>query len=97
MLKASDGIFDASVGARSNETSGKAIMARQQEGDTATFDYQDALNFGIQATGEILLSALPKVYDTPRVVRVLGKDGAEDAVKLYEEGPNGEKLTLMSP
>jgi len=96
MLKASDGIFDASVGARSNETSGKAIMARQQEGDTATFDYQDALNFGIQATGEILLSALPKVYDTPRVVRVLGKDGAEDAVKLYEEGPNGEKLNDLS-
>jgi hypothetical protein len=96
MLKASDGIFDASVGARSNETSGKAIMARQQEGDTATFDYQDALGFGIQATGEILLSALPKVYDTPRVVRVLGKDGAEDAVQLYQEGPNGEKLNDLS-
>jgi hypothetical protein len=96
MLKASDGIFDASVGARSNETSGKAIIARQSEGDTATFDYQDALAFGIQSTGEIILSALPKVYDTPRVVRVLGKDGAEDEVKLYEEGPNGEKLNDLS-
>jgi hypothetical protein len=85
MLKASDGIFDASVGARSNETSGRAIMARQQEGDTATFDFQDALSFGIQMTGEIILSALPKVYDTPRAVRVLGKDGAEDWKRLYEE------------
>ena len=96
MLKASDGIFDASVGARSNETSGKAILARQQEGDTATFDYQDALGFGIQYTGEIILSALPKVYDTPRVVRVLGKDGAEDQVQLYQEGPNGERLNDLS-
>src|SRR5688572_2912142 len=68
MLKASDGIFDASVGARSNETSGRAIIARQREGDTATFDYQDSLSFGIQSTGEIILSALPKVYDTPRAM-----------------------------
>jgi hypothetical protein len=85
MLKASDGIFDASVGARSNETSGRAINARREEGDTATFDYQDALNFGIQTTGELILSALPKVYDTPRVMRVIGKDGAEDWKRLYEE------------
>lgn len=96
MLKASDGIFDASVGARSNETSGKAIMARQQEGDTATFDYQDALNFGIQSTGEILLSALPKVYDTPRSMRVLGKDGAEDFVQLYQPTPDGKVLNDLS-
>jgi hypothetical protein len=92
MLKASDGIFDASVGARSNETSGKAIMARQQEGDTATFDYQDALNFGIQSTGEILLSALPKVYDTPRAIRVLGKDGGEDFIQLYQPDPATGKV-----
>lgn len=96
MLKASDGIFDASVGARSNETSGRAIMARQQEGDTATFDYQDALNFGIQATGEILLSALPKVYDTPRAMRVLGKDGGEQFVQLYQPTPDGKVLNDLS-
>jgi hypothetical protein len=96
MLKASDGIYDASVGARSNETSGRAIMARQQEGDTATFDYQDALNFGIQATGEVLLSALPKVYDTPRAIRVLGKDGGEKFVQLYQPTPDGKVLNDLS-
>lgn len=85
MLKASDGIYDASVGNRSNETSGKAILARQQEGDTATFDYQDALNKGIQATGRLLGEALPKVYDTPRQVRIMGRDGSEKFVQLYEE------------
>ncbi len=84
MLKASDGIFDASVGAKSNETSGKAILARQREGDTATYDYQDSLAWGIQATGELILSAMPKVYDTPRIMRVIGKDGAEDVVKIND-------------
>jgi len=90
MLKASDGIYDASVGARSNETSGKAIMARQQEGDTATFDYQDALSRGIQLTGELIGYALPKVYDTPRMVRIIGKDGSEDYKQLYEEVIDGQ-------
>jgi hypothetical protein len=85
MLKASDGIYDASVGARSNETSGRAINARREEGDTATFDYQDKLAEGIQQTGELIGRALPAVYDTPRAVRILGKDGGEDWKQLYEE------------
>jgi hypothetical protein len=85
MLKSANGIHDASLGARSNETSGKAILARQQEGDTATFDYQDHLSNGIRKTGELLVSALPKVYDTQRTVRIIGKDGSEKLETLYQE------------
>jgi hypothetical protein len=85
MLKASDGIYDASVGARSNETSGVALRERKMEGDTATFDYGDKIAEGVQVTGELVGKALHKVYDTPRVVRVIGKDGAEDWKHLYEE------------
>lgn len=85
MLKASDGIFDASVGARSNETSGRAIRERKLEGDTATFDYQDALAQSIAETGRVLGEALPSVYDTQRQVRVIGRDGSEEFVTLYEE------------
>lgn len=96
MVKMATGIYDASLGARSNETSGRAIIARQNEGDTATFDYQDALSFSIQSTGELILSALPKVYDTPRVVRVLGVDGREKQVQLYQEDQNGNKLNDLS-
>ena len=96
MVKMATGIYDASVGARSNETSGKAIMARQNEGDTATFDYQDALSYSIQSTGELLLQALPKVYDTPRAMRVIGKDGGEKQVNLYEEAPDGSKANDLS-
>ncbi len=88
MLKASDGIYDASVGAQSNETSGRAIVARQREGDTATFDFQDSLAKGIQVTGDLILRALPKVYDTARTMRVIGKDGTERLEQLYQEVPD---------
>lgn len=81
-IKATTGIFDASLGARSNETSGKAIMARQREADVGTFDYIDNLSRAIKYQGEILIDLIPKVYDTERVIRTLGEDGKEEYVRL---------------
>lgn len=87
-IKATTGIFDASLGAKSNETSGRAILARQQEGDTANFDITDNLARAIKFTGDILVDLIPKIYDTQRIVRIIGEDGAEKSVKLYEEVPD---------
>lgn len=83
-LKAVTGIYDASLGARSNETSGRAIMARQREGDVATFDFIDNMSRALKYQGQILVDLIPKIYDTQRVIRVLGEDGTEDYVKLHE-------------
>lgn len=82
LIKGVTGIHDASLGAKSNETSGKAIIARQREGDTANFVYQDNLSRSIRYTGEILLDLIPKVYDTERTIRILGVDGGEKFVKV---------------
>lgn len=84
-IKASTGQFNASLGATSNETSGRAINARKQQGATATFNYTDNLAYSIRRTYVILCDMIPKVYDTPRVVRVLGEDGGEKWKNLYEE------------
>jgi hypothetical protein len=74
-MKAIMGLHDASLGARSNETSGRAIMARQREGDVSTFHYIDNLSRAIRHAGRILIDLIPKVYSTPRMVRVLGPEG----------------------
>lgn len=84
-LKATMGQFDASLGAKGNETSGRAIMARQKEGDNANFNYIDNLGRAIKFTGEILVDLIPHYYDTQRTIRVLGDDGAEKYVQLYGE------------
>lgn len=76
------GIYDAALGAQSNETSGKAIMARQRESDNATFHYIDNLNRAIRHVGRIVVALIPKIYDTARVVRILGEDGREKTVKF---------------
>ena len=70
------GMYASSLGAPSNERSGKAIMARQREGDTGTFHYHDNLNRAIRHCGRILVDLIPKVYDSNRIVRIMGYDGA---------------------
>lgn len=81
-MKAIIGIYDASLGARSNETSGKAIMARQREGDVSTFHFIDNLAKSIAHTGRILVDLIPKIYDTERVIRIIGVDGESKNVPL---------------
>jgi len=81
-MKSIMGIHDASLGARSNETSGRAIMARQREGDVSTFAYIDNLSRAIRHAGRILIDLIPKVYTSARIVRVLGPDGTPHKVPL---------------
>jgi hypothetical protein len=92
-LKMASGQYDASMGAKSNETSGRAIIARQREGDTATFHFIDNVARAIKYTGKILVDLIPKIYDTERVVRIIGEDGTDDKVKINPqlEGAYQEK------
>lgn len=76
------GMYNASLGEKSNEKSGKAIMARQREGDMANFHYHDNLARAIRHAGRILVDLIPKIYDTSRVVRVLGLDGKADMIQI---------------
>jgi nitrite reductase/ring-hydroxylating ferredoxin subunit len=62
------------MGIRSNEQSGRAILARQREGDTANYVYYDNLARAIRYAGRVLVDLIPKIYDTARMVRILGED-----------------------
>jgi hypothetical protein len=84
-MKGVMGLHDASLGAKSNETSGRAIMARQREGDVSTFHFQDNESRAIRHTGRVILDLLPHVYNKARVVRVLGEDGKERPVQIGQE------------
>jgi hypothetical protein len=85
-LKATTGIYDASLGNGGNETSGKAIMARQREGDTGTFVYIENFSQAVAHTGRIILDLIPHIYDTARTVRIVGEDGKEELVKINQPG-----------
>lgn len=96
-IKAVTGIFDPSLGQQSNETSGKAITARQRQGEIATFNYMDNMAKGIRRTWEILIDLIPKIYDTERSVRILGVDLSEKYSKINQQvldPGTGEMVTI---
>jgi len=76
------GIYPASLGAKSNETSGIAIARRDQQGDTGTFVYHDNFALSIERTAEIVNELFPKIYDTQRMIQILGDDGKPDMVEI---------------
>ena len=86
-MKAIIGMYDASLGQRSNETSGRAIMARQREGDVNTFNFVDNLARSIRQVGNVLVDLIPKVYSGQRVVRVIGSDDSERTAKIGSSDP----------
>ena len=86
-IKASTGQYNASLGMTSNERSGKAILARQREGDVGTYHYGDNLARGVRHIVRQLVDLIPKVYDTQRVARIIGIDGETKMVKLNPDQP----------
>ena len=85
-MKAITGIYDSSLGARSNETSGRAILARQRESDVSNFHFIDNLNRAIRCAGKILVEIIPSVYTPREAIRILGEDSKEKVIRLTQEG-----------
>lgn len=73
-IKATLGMYNASIGQRSNETSGRAIEARKIEGDVATYHFGDNLVKSITQVGKIIVCALPEVEDSQRIVSIVDKE-----------------------
>lgn len=97
-LKATTGIYDAALGARSNEQSGRAILARTNQAQTANFHFQDNLAMAFRYTGRILLDLIPKIYSGPRVMRILGEDGKPEMVPVNgAQPPAGYKGDANKP
>ena len=81
-LRAVIGIYDAGLGRPSNETSGKAILARQREGDVGSYLYIDNFARAVRQTGNIINDLIPHVYDTERTIRIMGEDGKIDVMAI---------------
>lgn len=96
-MKSTIGIFNAGLGDQSNETSGRAILARQRESDTATFAFIDNLSRAIRRAGQIMIDLIPHVYSNERIIRVLGIDESERLIKINQEIPgSGARIYDMT-
>lgn len=92
------GLFNPSIGAPSNETSGRAIIARQREGDTGTFHFIDNRNRAIEHAGRIIMDLIPHYYTSERILRCVQDDGESYSVPLGTPVAHKSQLeALMSP
>ena len=90
-LQAIMGIFDPNQMPTGN-ISGKALNGQQQQIDLTNFDYYDNLTRSISHTGKIILDLIPKIYDSQRVMRIIGDDGKPDLITLNERTAVGEVM-----
>jgi len=94
-MKDVTGIHDASLGVRSNETSGRAIQARQREGDIAALTFYDNGNAAVLEGGDVINQLIPQIYDGTRVVRTIGEDESMKFQKLNDPmDPNSIDMSI---
>jgi hypothetical protein len=88
-MKAATGIYEASLGAKGNETSGTAILRRQAEGDTANYHFTANFHRSLMHAGRVLLDIIPRIYDSERTVRLMAADDSYRHEKINELIPAG--------
>jgi hypothetical protein len=91
-IKSSLGIYDATLGNNPSEQSGKAVLSLQRQASQGTFHYSANMARSIRQAGRILVEWIPKVYDTARIMRIIGEDDEIDHVKIDPDmdGAKGE-------
>lgn len=93
-MKDVTGIHDASLGVKSNEVSGRAIQARQREGDIASLTFYDNANASVLEAGDVINQLISQVYDGTRIIRIIGEDEAIKFVRIND--PNDPESPDLS-
>ena len=88
-LQAVLGVFDPNQMPTGN-ISGKALMGQQQQIDLTNYHYYDNLTRSIKHTGKILLDLIPHIYDSQRVMRIIGEDAQPEMVTINEPSQTEE-------
>lgn len=93
-MQASVGMYKANLGQQGNETSGRAIRARQMEGDVATLQFPGNHGLSQAQLGRCIVDMIPKVYTKQRIQRIVGIDGESSFVQL---NPSMKKAVRLDP
>jgi Phage P22-like portal protein len=81
-LKSVIGFYDASLGERGPDQSGRAILARQKQGETANINFLDNYARALWHAGRIYLDLIPKIYDTARSIHIMREDDQMGSVTI---------------
>lgn len=97
-LKAGSGIYAPALGQPSNETSGRAIIARQRESDTSNFHFMDNFRRAMRHLGRMLMDLVPHIYDRKdRIIRIVKPDNDSEMVMINGDTTYKGKPMFFDP
>jgi len=94
-IKSTTGLFDSSLGAAGNATSGRQELAQQKQGNITNFHYSDNLKRTRQHDARCLVAMIPHYYDTERVVNIMRDDGEIKPATINKQLSPEEQQKLM--
>lgn len=78
---------DAGLGREGQEKSGVAVQQRQRMGDKANQIWLTNEAVALCYAGRIIIDLVPYIYDTKRVIQIMGQDGTQSKVMLDPNAP----------
>ena len=81
-LESSSGVTEENLGESTNAISGRAILARTNQGTLVTASLFDNLRWATQHQGEIRLSLIEQFMSEPKIVRVTNDEGATSFLRV---------------
>ena len=86
-IQASIGMYQANLGAPSNESSGVAIESRKQQGEASTAHFPAHMAASLGQVGKIVMQMDARLADTRRTSPILGIDGTPGTITVDPEQP----------
>jgi Phage P22-like portal protein len=97
-IQATTGINDANLGQRKADESGRAVLLRQKQGDVSSINFSDNLARAKRRIGRMIVKAMPKVYDTTQVMRIINPDQTVDhAIVHNDDAAGAAELQAKNP
>lgn len=98
-IQAAVAMFQANLGAPSNETSGVAIESRKQQGEASNAHFPSHLAASLGHVGAIVMQMDARLADTRRQQPILGVDGSPGQIindpeqpEAFKRGPDGASI-----
>lgn len=96
MIQATSGVTDENLGRETNAGSGKAIIARQEQGALATAMVFDNLRFASQVHGEKMLSLIEQFMTEEKQFRITNKRGTPSYITINDGLPENDIIRFKA-
>lgn len=93
-IQATTGYFDPALGNADdmNRVSGKALVTHTRRSDLGSHEFISNYGLALKLLASMAIDMIPTIYDTERVVRIIGVDGVDKLVTVNQQTDTSEVM-----